>query len=65
MFEQSFPTLSNMGVTLDMIMHRFDKLPLHKYSYDYHSFHEAQQLEGFKHQVTRFQHMDSIETVWG
>jgi hypothetical protein len=52
-FEQSLPTLSNMDITLDMIMHRFDKLPLHKYCYDYYSFHEEQQLEGFKHQVAR------------
>jgi len=52
-FEQSFPALSSMKITLDMIMHRFDKLPLHKFCYDYHSSHEDQELEGFKHQVAR------------
>ena len=52
-FELTFHTLSNMKITLDMIMHRFDKLPLHKFCYDYHSSHEDQELEGFKHQVAR------------
>ena len=52
-FEQSFPTLSSMKITLDKIMHRFDKLPLHKFCYYYHSSHEDQELEGFKHQVAR------------
>ena len=37
MYMQSFITLSNMRVTLDMIMHRFDELPLHKFCLDYNS----------------------------
>jgi hypothetical protein len=41
-FEQSFPTLSSMGISLDMIMHRFDELPLHKYCYDSYPTHVIQ-----------------------
>ena len=41
-FEQSFPTLSSMGISLDMIMHRFDELPLHKYCYDSYPTHAIQ-----------------------
>ena len=41
-FEQSFPTLSSMGISIDMIMHRFDELPLHKYCYDSYPTHDIQ-----------------------
>ena len=41
-FEQSFPTLSSMGISLDMILHRFDELPLHKYCYDSYPTHDIQ-----------------------
>ena len=41
-FEQTFPTLSSMGISLDMIMHRFDELPLHKYCYDSYPTHAIQ-----------------------
>ena len=43
-FEQSSPTstLSSMGISLDMIMHRFDELPLHKYCYDSYPTHAIQ-----------------------
>jgi hypothetical protein len=56
-FEQSLPTLSNMDITLDMIMHRFDKLPLHKYCYDCYSTRAIQSVanassEGFNQAVT-------------
>ena len=44
-FEQSFPTLSSMGISLDMIMHRFDELPLHKYCYDSYPTHDIQPVD--------------------
>jgi hypothetical protein len=57
-FEQSFPTLVNMGITLDMVMHRFDELPLHKYCYDSYSTRAIQSVadassEGFNQAVTQ------------
>jgi hypothetical protein len=58
-FEQSFGilndhyTLDEISVSLDEMRRRFDELPLHRYSYDYHSFHEDQRLDGLKQQVAR------------
>jgi hypothetical protein len=57
-FEHVLPTLSNMDITLDMIMHRFDELPLHKYCYDSYSTRAIQSVanassEGFNQAVTR------------
>ena len=46
---QSFITLSNMRVTLDMIMHQFDELPLYKFCLDYNSSHDTQAEDNTSH----------------
>ena len=42
-FEQSFPSLQNMGFSLEMIIGRFDELPLHEHCYYYRPQHRAEQ----------------------
>jgi hypothetical protein len=53
-----FRALSNMGVTLDMIMQRFDELPLHKFCFDYQPIYDKKVRDNsshvdFNHHVAR------------
>jgi hypothetical protein len=43
MFAQSFRSLQNMGLSLEMIIGRFMELPLHKHCYYYRPQHRAEQ----------------------
>jgi hypothetical protein len=48
-FGQVFPTLSNMGVTLDMIKRRFDEMPLHRFCFDYQPIYNKQAGDNTSH----------------
>jgi hypothetical protein len=57
-FDQTFSALSNMGVTLDMMMQRFDELPLHRFCFEYHPSHDIQSVdnassEGFNQAINQ------------
>jgi len=57
-FDQTFSALSNMGVTLDMTMQRFDELPLHRFCFEYHPSHAFQSVdntssEGFNQAINQ------------